>query len=122
MSGQLSGERHRFVILQHDHPFLHWDLLLARGESAATWRLMNLPAVGVEIRAERVADHRLYYLGYEGPISGGRGTVNRIASGTYLGEISDHAGFEVLLFDTRLAARARLQIDRQEQCIWRFYG
>lgn len=32
--------------------------------------------------AERLADHRRRYLDYEGPISGGRGEVIRLAQGT----------------------------------------
>jgi hypothetical protein len=31
--------------------------------------------------AERIGDHRRLYLDYEGPISGGRGSVRRVAEG-----------------------------------------
>ncbi len=27
----------RFAILNHDHPFLHWDLLLEDGDRCRTW-------------------------------------------------------------------------------------
>ena len=33
--------------------------------------------------AEPNADHRLFYLDYEGPVSGGRGTVSRWAAGLF---------------------------------------
>ena len=49
----------RFAILTHDHPFLHWDLLLEDGESCRTWRLLLEPAAGIAVQAERIADHRL---------------------------------------------------------------
>lgn len=40
-----------------------------------TWRLEGEPAWGETQPAERLADHRLAYLDYEGPVSGGRGEV-----------------------------------------------
>jgi hypothetical protein len=44
-------------------------------------RLDDLPA-GQRIEAVRIADHRPAYLAYEGPVSGDRGTVKRLARGT----------------------------------------
>lgn len=61
----------------------------------ATWELAALPAVWAEklkvaqhalespILATRLTDHRLAYLDYEGLVSGNRGTVVRIASGSF---------------------------------------
>ena len=72
-----------YVILTHDHPFLHWDFMLEQAGVLLTWRLLSEPAVGAEVRAERLADHRLAYLDYEGPVSGGRGSVVRWDYGTY---------------------------------------
>ncbi|MFO1094461.1 MAG: DNA polymerase ligase N-terminal domain-containing protein [Planctomycetaceae bacterium] len=73
----------RYVILTHDHPFPHWDLMLESGGVLRTWRLLNEPATGRRVPAERLADHRLKYLDYEGPVSGGRGIVARWDYGTY---------------------------------------
>jgi hypothetical protein len=73
----------RFVILEHDHPFLHWDLLLEEECSARTWRLLRKPCLGEPIRAEQLPEHRLMYLDYEGPVSGSRGSVRRFLAGTY---------------------------------------
>lgn len=78
---QESGRR--FAILTHDHPFFHWDLLLEAGEVAWTWRLLDEPSSERHPRAERIGDHRLLYLDYEGPVSGGRGQVTRWDCGTY---------------------------------------
>ncbi|MHC4709490.1 MAG: hypothetical protein ACYTA3_03465 [Planctomycetota bacterium] len=44
-------------------------------------RVDDLPA-GRRIEAVRIADHRPAYLAYEGPVSGDRGTVKRLARGT----------------------------------------
>ena len=72
----------RFVLLTHDHPFVHWDLLLEDAETARTWRLLECPArwlvdPSITLVAEAIADHRLMYLDYEGPVSRERGRVVR---------------------------------------------
>jgi hypothetical protein len=73
----------RFVVLLHDHPVVHWDLMLERETTLQTWRLLSCPEAGQDIRAEPLTDHRLHYLDYEGPVSGNRGTVTRWDFGTY---------------------------------------
>lgn len=78
----------RYVILEHDHPFLHWDFMLEAGAVLRTWRLEAPPEPGRVIRAEALADHRLHYLDYEGPVSGDRGTVKRWDAGNYSVEMS----------------------------------
>lgn len=112
--------RRRFVILQHDHPFPHWDFLLELADCAATWRLLRLPVAGEPIPAERIANHRKHYLSYEGPVSGQRGTVITVESGTYLGTIHDDTEFELRLFDTPFAACANLDFDSARQARWHF--
>ena len=82
----------RFVILVHDYPSLHWDFLLETGDAAATWRLSDCPASGRIIDAERIEDHRLLYLNYEGPVSGGRGRVSRVFSGRWAGQLGENQG------------------------------
>jgi hypothetical protein len=73
----------RFAILAHDHPAPHWDLFLEAGPVLRSWRLLApLPAAG-PVAAEPAADHRLNYLDYEGPVSGGRGTVARVDAGSF---------------------------------------
>ena len=67
----------RFVILEHDHPQLHWDFMLEAGDVLRTWRFAVPPEAGQTCSATQTFDHRLMYLDYEGPISGGRGTVRR---------------------------------------------
>ncbi len=73
----------RFALLSHDHPAHHLDLLLQAGDVAWTWRLPAWPGAGDAVPAERIADHRLLYLTYEGEVSGGRGTVARLDGGEY---------------------------------------
>src|SRR5947209_8228766 len=74
----------RFVILEHDHPTLHWDLMLETGPVLKTWRLGKPPELaGERIEMMPIGDHRLFYLDYEGHVSGGRGTVRRWDRGEY---------------------------------------
>ena len=75
-----------FVILAHSgHGPTHYDLMLADGDSLATWQLpapvAELPT-GATVRARKLPDHRMAYLTYEGPVSGGRGHVTRLDAGT----------------------------------------
>jgi len=77
----------RFVILAHSGQGpMHYDLMLARGRSLATWHLPCLPAdlpPARAVAAEKLADHRAAYLDYEGPVGGNRGEVRRVAAGMY---------------------------------------
>jgi hypothetical protein len=75
----------RFVILEHDHPMPHFDLMLEVGPVLRTWRLAAPPEAGVSPSAHPLPDHRPLYLAYEGPVSGGRGVVRRWDGGTYDG-------------------------------------
>ena len=73
----------RFVVLQHDWPHLHWDLMLENGANLRTWRLSEPPNPGPPIALALLPPHRSMYLDYEGPVSGNRGAVRRVLSGTY---------------------------------------
>lgn len=97
----------RYVILTHDHPFLHWDFMLEVGGVLRTWRLVQPPEPGVVVAAELLADHRLAYLDYEGPVSGNRGTVTRWDAGTYEGR-EEADGWALHLEGGRLRGAARL--------------
>jgi hypothetical protein len=59
----------------------------ALGELPSGWRDMNDSALSFSasnsVDAERLADHRLTYLDYEGPVSGDRGSVRRLDAGTF---------------------------------------
>jgi len=79
-----------YVILHHhgiDLP--HCDALFetAEGSPLAGWRLDRWPPADRD-RATPLPDHRRIYLDYEGPISGNRGHVRRIAAGTCLVQLN----------------------------------
>ena len=78
----------RFVLLHHVMPADagrpdHWDFMLERDDNLATWALESRPDLSEFTSAIRLANHRLRYLDYEGPISGSRGHVTQFDSGEY---------------------------------------
>lgn len=101
----------QFVILEHDHPVLHWDFMLEREGALRTWRLSTEPASGRKVRAEPIADHRIEYLDYEGPVSGNRGSVKRWDKGTYRLEASTGGTLTVSLEGSRLIGTGVLSDD-----------
>ncbi len=100
----------RYVILEHDHPVRHWDFMLESGDVLRTWRLEAPPRPGGAVAAEPSFDHRCAYLDYEGPVSGGRGTVTRWDAGTFSWEEGDKE-IAVLLNGMRLRGRAQVEAD-----------
>ena len=110
----------RFVILHHDAPAgLHFDLMLERGGVLVTWSLPRSPEPGVDITGQRLADHRLAYLDYEGPVSGGRGTVSRWDHGAYEEVDWGEDRVAVELHGEKLACRATLERVQEEADQWR---
>lgn len=73
----------RFALLEHSRDGIHWDLMLEREGALRTWAIDAPIAAGAEQPARALPDHRLLYLEYEGEVSGGRGSVRRIDSGSY---------------------------------------
>jgi hypothetical protein len=93
----------RFVLLRHTCPHgyvkpSHWDFMLEADDQLMTWELRELPAAwggsgGATTNVIRLPDHRLAYLDYEGTVSGDRGSVHRIASGTF--EMVEHTEHKI---------------------------
>lgn len=72
----------RYVILHHrTDSGEHWDLMLEHDGALLTWQLPSSELSTLPLPARRIADHRLAYLEYEGPLSGNRGSVARVDSG-----------------------------------------
>jgi hypothetical protein len=81
----MSSESLRFVVLRHEgvgDP--HFDLMLEiePGGKLATWRSPRWP-IDRPTELHELGAHRRDYLQYQGEISGGRGSVRRVAEGTY---------------------------------------
>jgi DNA polymerase Ligase (LigD) len=110
----------RFVVLEHDHPELHWDLMLETGGALRTWRLARPPeAPGAVIDAVALPDHRLHYLDYEGPVSHGRGVVQRWDAGEYEDALPEGADIVcVRLYGSRV--RGLIWMRRAGEDRWTF--
>jgi len=109
----------RYVILEHDHPVLHWDLMLEAGDVLQTWRLAQAPTVGVLIDATALADHRSMYLDYEGPVSGNRGTVKRWDAGEFSEDVDATVDLRKLTFHGE-RVRGNVALLRTIGSTWRF--
>jgi hypothetical protein len=82
---------HRYVILRHEGvPQPHFDFMVELSARAplATWRAPRWPPATGDY-FERLPDHRNAYLEYEGPVSGDRGTVLRVAAGACEAQLGD---------------------------------
>ncbi len=108
----------RFVILTHDWPFPHYDLMLESGGSLRTWRMDMAPGdlKPPSILAESLGDHRLVYLDYEGPVSGNRGLVRRWDFGTFAWDIDMPGEIRVQLMGNRVVGTVKLM--RTEGNLW----
>jgi hypothetical protein len=91
------------VLLEHTMPdgSAHFDWMLQSDDGRpglVTFRVtsrVDQPSVQ-RFEAVRIGRHREAYLTYEGPISGGRGSVRRVAAGIcrVLEETADRVGVE----------------------------
>ena len=116
----------RFVVLRHEMPPAgarptHWDFMLETPQGLRTWALESQPAGGEPIAAEGLADHRAEYLTLEGPLSGGRGSVERWDEGRFCWQQAETAEIVVQLAGNRLRGRAVLTRLPGSDQRWRFF-
>jgi hypothetical protein len=133
----------RFVLLYHACPPnyerpSHWDLMLEAGDALHTWALQELPrdwraaqratmaidstcppvANGDAVDAQQLGHHRKSYLDYEGPLSGNRGQVHRIDSGSYVGEQSSPTIWRIALEGSTVRGSILLQQESDNVQNW----
>jgi hypothetical protein len=114
----------RYVILRHEMPSpergpVHWDFMLETDGILRTWALAEQPTLQREIAANQLADHRLAYLDYEGPISGNRGIVTRWDAGEYRLDIDSADELQISLKGQKLSGEVLLCRSEEPQR-WRF--
>jgi hypothetical protein len=123
----------RFVVLRHELPAgsprpSHWDVMFETDGTLRTWAIAGEPDSREPQPAEALADHRLEYLSYEGPVSGERGRVARWDAGTYRraaeiaaigGRIMGRDDFRFEVAGTRLRGAIEL-VRRPEGWSYRF--
>ncbi len=113
----------RFVILRHEFPHgsdpsSHWDIMFEERGVLLTWACHCRPDSKAVGAARQLADHRLAYLDYEGPVSGDRGTVTRWDEGTYRASDSTADRWAVELHGKRLAGRLVLSLKDHATGVW----
>jgi hypothetical protein len=109
---EMSDKSLRFVVQMHSTSGdVHWDFMLEYGNNLQTYRLDIDPSLIADepVKAERIFDHRLEYLTYEGPISGGRGTVRISDRGTFTIIRQDQRRIELSLEGQVLKGEFRLE-------------
>ena len=110
----------RYVVLRHEGvESTHFDLMFETGPGSAlaTWRSAIWP-VDRQTRLTKLPDHRRDYLAYEGPVSGGRGWVRRVAAGAHT--VQHPTGTWVIEFlpPDLLPALFMLEITHGEWAAW----
>lgn len=109
-----------FALLEHTtRSGVHWDLLLGLPglSGLATWRINQNPiTLDGPAAAERLADHRVIYLEYEGPISGDRGEVRRVERG--IGRLETHAADHVAAWLKGSGWEARIELRLECAPLW----
>jgi hypothetical protein len=80
----------------------------------------NCPTLSAEstVVAMRLGDHRLAYLEKEGPLSGDRGTVVRVAAGTYHSEHESPQDWRVMFTSDDVSPIARLTHSATDSARW----
>ena len=77
----------RFSIAKHEMPanssrHSHFDLFLESEGTLMTWELTSLLTTQNNQVVRRLANHRLVYLDFQGPLSDDRGTVKLVDTGS----------------------------------------
>lgn len=112
-----------YVILFHELPgggdrTSHWDIMLEDGPCLRTWAVEVKPRAGERMEALMLADHRLEYLDYVGPVSADRGHVSQWDRGSYHGSLSLTSASELQLEGIRWQGCLRLEPDGQAEGRW----
>ena len=115
----------RYVVLRHDPPNenagdVHWDFMIETGAALRTWALAVEPAAEKAIPAKALADHRLVYLDYEGPISGDRGTVSKWDAGSFETLAEGPTELQLRLSGGRLSGTVNISQNAAETHRWTF--
>jgi hypothetical protein len=99
----------RFAIQHHINNNEHYDLMIEIEESDKLFTIkisprdLDLLLSNSLIKAERLPGHRKKYLEYEGPVSGGRGSVKIFDSGNCRAVLLEEDRCEFILSGKKLS-------------------
>jgi|FrelakmetLWP11LW_1041352.scaffolds.fasta_scaffold30494_2 bifunctional non-homologous end joining protein LigD len=94
----MTGPLQQFVIQEHTTPAgVHWDLMLQINDILWTWRLPIPPEQlsSETVIAERIFNHPLRFLSYEGPVQDKTGSVQIADHGKYILENKTEGKLEI---------------------------
>lgn len=117
----MTGPTLPFVIQEHTTPQgVHWDLMLQMGNALWTWRLAVKPEriQTKPVAAERIADHPLRFLTYQGPVQNQTGSVTIADSGRFTLQTQSSEELQIILAGKILSGPFKLV--RQDQSLWLF--
>lgn len=118
----------RFVVLHHvpgedfgrtDEE--HFDWMFQSGDALRTWAspVCRFSAGDLVLPCQSLPPHRVAYLDYEGPVSGNRGTVRRVLSGTFtVKEESRDSFVAMLLIAGDESARCTIELHDDTDTAW----
>ncbi len=108
-----------FVIQEHSAPEgVHWDLMLQLGDALRTWRL-SVPPEQIQnepIPAEKIADHSLRFLSYEGPVQNNTGSVKIADRGNFT--LFEQTEKEILFETAGQILKGKFQLQFQQNNLW----
>ncbi len=111
----------RFVVQEHTTAEgVHWDLMLEQGDGLTTFRLEEQPEEVLvhAIGAEKIFDHPLRFLTYEGPVQRGTGRVRIVEKGDLRVLTSSENAIVMELEGDIL--RGVFELTQTEEARWRF--
>jgi hypothetical protein len=109
----------RFVIQKHSTPDGgHWDLMLQIENTLWTWRLGHPPEhIGdTPISVERIADHPLRFLTYEGSVQNHTASVKIIDHGNF--KITKQTDSEIEFEAGGKTLSGQFQLRLEQEDIW----
>ena len=117
----MNSREKRFVIHEHSTADgTHWDLMLETENALETFRLDTSPQQILQrcANAQKIQDHPLKFLTYEGPVQNGKASVKIIDSGTYNTACRSNKKIELDLAGEILTDRFALTLESNDR--WNF--
>jgi hypothetical protein len=115
----LNSVDNRFVIQKHSTPDGgHWDLMLQIENTLWTWRMHHPPEhIGnTPVSVEKIVDHPLRFLTYEGPVQNYTASVKMIDKGSF--KITKQSVNEIEFEANGETLTGRFQLRFEQEDIW----
>ena len=108
-----------FVVQEHCTPDgVHWDLMLQHEDTLWTWRMSCPPtAIGdIPLILDKIIDHPLRFLSYEGPVQNNTASVKIADCGTYESIERTEIFLRVVFCGRHI--KGCFLLDKKDSCTW----